>query len=248
MRNKLIIANWKMHGNLQELQKLSNQICDIITTQQIIILIPFIYITNLAKQFLKHKIAIGAQNLAAFTNGAYTGEISASMLLDIQCQYVLVGHSERKIYFKEDNLSLQKKFQLAITHHLKPILCIGETLSETHEREKILAQQLDDILQNNINLQANQFIIAYEPVWAIGSGKSANIDDLNNVFDILRQYLTKKFSLDFAKKIKIIYGGSVNSSNIVSLLQQKNIDGVLIGNASLKITEFKKILELIIKY
>lgn len=246
MRQPLVVGNWKMNGSLaltsELLQSIDNGIDDKIACD-IGVCIPFVYLSAAVNKTSNSKIQIGAQTLSEHKSGAYTGEVSATMLSELNCHWVLVGHSERRTYFKEDNSSLVLKTIAAQRAGLSPIYCVGETQVD---REKgnafsVIESQLVALLNNSdINLRA--VVLAYEPVWAIGTGLTASPDEAQEVHAFIRGLLKEK-DTDMANKAKILYGGSVNQNNAETLFQQRDIDGGLIGGASLDAQAFISICQ-----
>ncbi len=247
----LIAANWKQNGDLKTLTKLVN---DTIKLQkklkpkcEILILPPSIYL-NMTYDRLKHYnvsrqlISLGAQNISPFINGPYTGEVSISMIKDYKCSYALVGHSERRHIFLEDNKIIEKKIKLSLDSNLKTILCVGETLTEHNKKltKKVVSKQLKSALSKTIDLfkyNHDNIIIAYEPVWAIGTGKTATLDDIADVHEHIRETLDKMLGVK-NNAIKLLYGGSVNEKNAKSILHLPNVNGALVGGASLNSKKF----------
>jgi len=238
---KYCIANWKMNLTIEESisfsEKLQRKVLENHNTQ--IILCPsFVSIKDVKKSFLNSKIQIGAQNIHHELKGPYTGEISVKMLKEIECEWVILGHSERRQYFNEEDVIINDKLNTVVENDLKPILCIGENLDQRNNAEtfSILKHQLSTAL-NEINIKNKQLIIAYEPVWAIGTGVSASIKEISNSIKWIKEFLLEEFSL----KIPILYGGSVSSSNSIDIAQIDGVDGFLIGTSSLDVEEFYKI-------
>jgi triosephosphate isomerase (TIM) len=247
MREQFIIGNWKMHGDKTLVKGLLNGLKAAYSHPdakvQIVVCPPYIFLQQ-TQELLQHsKIAWGAQNVAAERNGAYTGEISVSMLLEFACQYVLLGHSERRTLFKETDAQIGKKFKLSVESGIRPILCIGETFAQRSaaQTESVLEQQIKTILTfDKASLQ--KAILAYEPVWAIGTGQVATPEQAQSVHQFLRQQIANVHP-DLAQKLPILYGGSVKASNAKALFQMPDIDGGLIGGASLQTDEFLQIYE-----
>jgi triosephosphate isomerase len=203
---------------------------------------PFISLYEVKKLLKGTSIKLGAQNMYFKDHGAYTGEISPRMLANI-CDYVILGHSERRQYFAETNLLIKEKVKAAFNYSLVPILCIGETLVENEASlaEKVLKKQITDSLGEIT--PSRDLIIAYEPVWAIGTGKAATAPLAQKTIKLIRDLLSDLWNTEIAQSIRILYGGSVNSSNIAEFMQEPDIDGCLVGGASLKADEFVKIVE-----
>lgn len=249
MRKMFVGGNWKMNGSLASIQSLLENILrsyPASATPEAVIFPPSIYLPEIAKLLKNTSIAWGGQNLSQYDQGAYTGEISADMLLDLGCLYVLVGHSERRQLFGESNEVIAHKFQQACKAQLKPVLCVGETKFERQSEQTyvIIENQLNAIF--NLSLPSSllqTMVIAYEPVWAIGTGLNASPEQAQAVHAFIRDYL-KKYDENLAKVVRIIYGGSVKAGNVKQLCQMPDIDGALVGGASLNAQEFVEIINL----
>ncbi|AOE48989.1 triose-phosphate isomerase [Kangiella sediminilitoris] len=247
MRKTLIAGNWKMHGSQDSIKDLLNGITgqlDASMDSDILVCPPTIYIDSVKKQLENAPVAVGAQNVSEQDQGAFTGEVSGDMLRDFGVEYVLVGHSERRSLFNESDEIVAKKFAKALEHGIKPVLCIGETLEqrENGTTMAVIKQQIDAVIDfygdRDVALdKISQAVIAYEPVWAIGTGMTATPEQAQDVHSSIRNYLAET-SQDTADKIQILYGGSMKASNAEQLLAQRDIDGGLIGGASLKADEF----------
>jgi triosephosphate isomerase (TIM) len=245
MRRKLVAGNWKMHGSRLENGPLVEAILSAPTHANVECLIcpPFVYLAEIARELRGSTVKLGAQNVSAEAQGAYTGEISAAMLRDAGCDYVIVGHSERRTLFGEDDLLVARKFAAAQARGLTPILCVGEQLSEreagrTHE---VVARQLDAVLDLTSIASLARAVIAYEPVWAIGTGHTASPEQAQDVHAFIRQRLARR-DAKIAAGLQILYGGSVKKGNVRDLFAQTDVDGGLIGGASLKSEEFLSIM------
>lgn len=242
---KLIAGNWKMNNTTKEslalIRDLKNKIKKIETKNEIVICPPFVSLHAASKEIINSRIMLGAQNMHFMDSGAYTGEISPMMLKEIGCKYVIIGHSERRQYFNENDELINKKVKAAIQHNLMPILCIGEKLGERQKniQKNIVEKQLINALQNTEKNNLNSLVVAYEPVWAIGTGKNATPEQAEEMHLFIRKVLEKQFG---NPKIKILYGGSVNEKNAKGILRQKNVDGALVGGASLKADSFIEII------
>ena len=246
MRRKVIAGNWKMN-------MLPNEAMDYVTKLEplvkdskndVIICVPFVdlfYAINLAQGT---NIKVGAQNMHFAEKGAYTGEVSGEMLKSVGCEYVIIGHSERRQYFAETDESVNKKLKAAYEYGLKPIVCVGETLEQREEgiTEDIITSQTEKALDGLTNEQVTSTIIAYEPIWAIGTGKTATSEDANNAIKAIRNKISEIYGNDVADNVIIQYGGSVKSSNAKELFTTSDIDGGLVGGASLDPEEFSKIV------
>lgn len=245
MRKKRVAGNWKMNGSKASVRTLAEDIKVGINTAsaaQIVVCPPTIYLAEVESVLRGSVIAWGAQNLCEEPAGAYTGEIAASMLLDYGCRYVIVGHSERRTLYGESDALVAKKFMQAVRNGLTPILCVGEYLEEREQgnTEKVVARQLDAVI-NFAGIDAfTQAVIAYEPVWAIGTGKTASAEQAQQVHGFIRQRIATHSAI-IANQIEILYGGSVKASNASELFGMADIDGGLIGGASLNADEFLSI-------
>ena len=245
MRNKLIAGNWKMNLTGVQIDALVNALSNqhLPANVDVLLLPAFVYLAQVKALLQGSSLKLGAQNLCAQEPGAYTGEVSAEMLRDVGCDYVLVGHSERRALFAESDDSVAEKFVRAVAGGLKPILCVGETL---HERESgaafaVIKRQLDAVINKcGIALFANA-ALAYEPVWAIGTGRTATPEQAQEVHAYLRSQVAKH-SAKLAGLIQILYGGSVKGANAKELLSMADIDGALVGGASLKAADFQEII------
>jgi triosephosphate isomerase len=238
MRQTLVAGNWKMNGSLAENQQLLEGIKAGVGADmkaEVAVCPPSIYIAQAADALAGSSIAWGGQNLSQMESGAYTGEISGAMLADMKCKYVIVGHSERRSLYGETDELVAEKFMAAQKAGLKPILCVGELLEERESgnTEAVVGRQLDAV---GIEAIANA-VIAYEPVWAIGTGKTATPDQAQEVHAFIRQRLAER-SADVAEKTQILYGGSVKANNAAELFAMADIDGGLIGGASLEAEGF----------
>ena len=244
MRIPVIAGNWKMNttvGEATELAKIMRGELDKIINVDKVICPPFVSLAPVGELIKGSSVKLGAQNLYFAEKGAYTGEISPLMLADL-CEFVIIGHSERRQYFKETGEVVNKKIVAALKVGLKPILCIGERLEENEagKTEEVVTEQLSSSLASIEDLDG--LIIAYEPVWAIGTGKAATSEQANETISFIRQNIAKLYSDKIAQDIRILYGGSVTSANAAEFMQQPEIDGALVGGASLKATEFFSIV------
>ncbi len=247
---KIIIAgNWKMNKTpaegvelIREIQALVGRQTDVTT----VVCPPFTGLESAARQLADSTIALGAQNMYAKPDGAYTGEISATMLRAIYCSYVILGHSERRTYFLESDALINAKVLAALDNNLKPILCVGETLAEREAGStlRVVERQTREGLQGVGADNADHLVIAYEPVWAIGTGRTATPEIAQEVHAFLRQLLGQMLGETAAGKVRLLYGGSMNPANASELLDQPDIDGGLIGGASLKARSFADLVEI----
>ena len=242
MRRPLIAGNWKMNGSKESVKSLLDGIKQGIggvSSAEVLVCAPSIYIDSVSSQLEGSPVVIGAQNMSEQASGAFTGEISGSMLNDFGCKYVIIGHSERRAIYGEDDALVAKKYAAVRAAGMTPILCVGETLEERESgvTESVVARQIDAVIDaEGIDALADG-VIAYEPVWAIGTGKTASPEQAQDVHAFIRGRLAEK-SADVAAKTQILYGGSMNAGNAAELLAKDDIDGGLIGGASLKSEDF----------
>lgn len=246
MGRKIIAGNWKMNmlpnEAMEFITKLSEKIRD--TQNEVILCVPY---TDLFYSLLTAQgtnIKIGAQNMHWEEKGAYTGEIAPKMLKSINVEYVIIGHSERRQYFAETDETVNKKIKSAMQNNLKPIVCVGENLEqkENNKTNEIITTQTQKALEGLTNSQVESTIIAYEPIWAIGTGKTASKEDANNAIKEIRNKIREIYGEQTAGKVKILYGGSVKPENAKELFDTSDIDGALVGGASLNVHEFEKIV------
>ena len=246
MGRKIIAGNWKMNmlpnEAMEFITKLSERIRD--TQNEVILCVPY---TDLFYSLLTAQgtnIKIGAQNMHWEEKGAYTGEIAPKMLKCINVEYVIIGHSERRQYFAETDEMVNKKVKSAMQNSLKPIVCVGENLEqkENNKTNEIITTQTQKALEGLTNSQVESTIIAYEPIWAIGTGKTASKEDANNAIKEIRNKIREIYGEQTAGKVKILYGGSVKPENAKELFDTSDIDGALVGGASLNVHEFEKIV------
>jgi triosephosphate isomerase (TIM) len=241
----IVCANWKMNKTHVEAKEFITNIIPLISScRSSIYLAPsFSSLQSSIEAAEGSNIIIGAQNMHDETEGAFTGEVSAGMLKNLGCEFVILGHSERRYIFNEDNAFINRKIIRAIKDGLKPVFCIGETQKEReeHNTEKVLEEQFIKGLQNISKEDVSKIVIAYEPVWAIGTGKTATSEIAESAHLFIRKLIIKHFDKKSADAMHILYGGSVKPSNIEELMQQNNIDGVLVGGASLEYKSFAEI-------
>lgn len=244
---KLVVANWKMHGNLRQNAVLLNDFVKQLSTlkhTQVVVCAPYPYLPQLQQYLSNTNIAWGAQNVAKEAIGAFTGEVSAAMLVDFGCQFVIIGHSERATAYCESDENIAQKFVTAQKNGLTPILCVGETLIEREAgvMEMVVGKQLDTIINlYGAKVLANS-VISYEPIWAIGTGLAATPEQAKSMHLFIRNKVAQGSS-QAANSLKILYGGSVNPQNAVQLFKVKNIDGGLIGKCSLNAQDFAAICQ-----
>ncbi|MBA4500771.1 triose-phosphate isomerase [Marinobacterium marinum] len=244
MRKALVIGNWKMNGlqdrNAELLTEVASGVAgDAFASVDIGVCPPFIYLQSVVQQLTGTMIATGAQNMSQHAGGAYTGEISAEMLADIGCSLVVLGHSERRSLFAETDVDVAEKVQAALAAGLIPVVCVGETLEqrEAGRAVEVVSQQLLQAIAGLDVTMLERIVVAYEPVWAIGTGLTASPEQAQEIHQALRAALSS-LSIDAAEQMRIVYGGSVNAANADALFAQPDIDGGLIGGASLKAEDF----------
>ena len=246
MRRKIIAGNWKMNMLPNEAIKFIDEIAPLVkdTKNEVVLCVPYIDLFYSLLTAQNTNIKIGAQNMHQEEKGAYTGEVSAEMLKSIGVEYVIIGHSERRQYFSETDETVNKKIKAAFEYGLKPIVCVGENLEQREDgvAEEIITKQTELALDGLSKDQVKNTIIAYEPIWAIGTGKTATSEDANNSVKAIREKIAKLYGKEVAEEVIIQYGGSVKSSNAAELFSTSDIDGGLVGGASLKPEEFAKIV------
>ena len=237
-RKKIIAGNWKMNKTPSEAKALVELLAPLVKNDDVDVVycVPAIDIVPVVEAVKGSNVAVGAENMYVEESGAYTGEIAPAMLVDAGVKYVIIGHSERREYFKEDDAFLNKKVLKALEHGLTPILCCGETLEQRESGVTLdwIRLQIKSDMQGVTAEQAASMVIAYEPIWAIGTGKTATADQAEEVCKAIRECIAEIYDTDTAEKIRIQYGGSMNAGNCKELLAKPNIDGGLIGGASLK--------------
>ena len=246
MKKLFIVANWKMNGNKESNEKLVNYINEKVDKDsniEVIICPPFTYLTQIL-ELKTSNIKMGAQNISESQNGAFTGEISGSMLQDMNIDHVIIGHSERRQMYNDTNTIIAQKFELAHQNNLIPILCVGESLNQrkTGQTLSVVASQIRSVIESTGIKLFTKTIIAYEPVWAIGTGETASPEQVEEVHSNIRNII-KEYDSNIAASIPILYGGSVNGANSKDLFTMVNINGGLIGGASLNGEEFVEIYQ-----
>ena len=248
-RIPIIAGNWKMHLNLASAKELIEEIKKTVMhtrDREVLVAPPFVYLISVREFIADSEIYLSAQNMHWDEKGAYTGEISASMLIEAGCTHVILGHSERRHLFGETDEFIDLKVKKAHQSGIKPILCIGEDLSQRENGEtfEVIKSQLEGSLKSFIEQRTTPYdlIIAYEPVWAIGTGQTATPDQAQEVHCFIRQWIGDTFGRELSGKIRILYGGSVKPANISELMAQPDIDGVLVGGASLNAEQFIPII------
>lgn len=244
MRKPIIAGNWKMNKTAAEAEQLIEELKPLVkkSKPEVVVCVPYTDLSAAKKAIEGSNIKLGAQNVAWADSGAFTGEISAAMLKEIGVEYVIIGHSERRTYFGETDESVNMRLKQALKCGLKPIVCVGETLFEREKKRtnKVLKRQ---VLEGFKGIEDfTDIVIAYEPVWAIGTGKTATAEDANKTIGYIRNLIKKTWGEDVAKGLRIQYGGSMKPSNAKELMAMRNIDGGLIGGASLKAEDFAAIV------
>lgn len=244
MRKPIIAGNWKMNKTAKEAVELINGLKPLIAKSkpEVVVCVPYTDLWAVAEAIKGSKIKLGAENVAWADNGAFTGEISADMLKEIGVEYVIIGHSERRQYFGETDESVNMRLKQALKKDLKPIVCVGETLAEREKNKtkKVLKKQVLEGFKDVKDF--SNIVIAYEPVWAIGTGKTATAEDANKTIGYIRSLVRKTWGAEVAKALRIQYGGSMKPSNAKELMAMRNIDGGLIGGAALKAEDFAGIV------
>jgi triosephosphate isomerase len=248
MRKKIIAGNWKMFKTSFEAIELVTELkrnLSEVTEVDIVVCPPFTALSEVHDVLTESNIGLGAQNLYWEDSGAFTGEVSAAMIKSTGAEYVIIGHSERRQYFHETDESVNKKIRAALKHQLIPIVCVGEVLSEREAGKTfaVIKTQCEGSLAGLSAKEMEGIIMAYEPVWAIGTGKTATPAQAQEVHKFIRELLTRKFDSDVAGKVRIQYGGSVKPENTAELMGQSDIDGALVGGASLKSDSFTQIVK-----
>lgn len=248
MRQRFIIGNWKMHMGAGEttafVQDLLPKMGE--ATTFVGIAPPFTSIEAAISAAEKSYLNIGAQNMSEFPKGAYTGETSSSMLKEGGVSFVILGHSERRIHFHEDDQTIHRKVKWALKEELLPVLCIGESQEERDQEmtEKVLVRQLSEALKDFSAKQLENLVVAYEPVWAIGTGKTATPEIAQETHFLIRSFIKKQWGEEIGERLPILYGGSVKPENTAILMAEPDIDGALIGGASLEVESFAKIIKI----
>ena len=246
MRRPLVVANWKMHMTLDQASALAEGVvvgCRDIGDADIVLAPPFTALAKVRKEVRESSLRLGAQNLYWEEKGAFTGEVSPVMLKDAGCDYIIVAHSERRQLFGETDKSANRKVLAALTHGLIPILCVGETDAERDRGVTyvVVDRQVKEALKDVAETQLETIVVAYEPIWAIGTGRTATPAQAEEVHQSIRGQLAKFFSADAADQVRILYGGSVKPDNVDDLMAEADIDGALVGGASLKADSFNRI-------
>lgn len=249
MRKNIVAGNWKMNKNLQEGIELAKELNEALKNKNVncdvVIGTPFIHLASVASSIDTTKIGVAAQNCADKESGAYTGEVSAAMVASTGAKYVILGHSERRAYYHDTPEVLKEKVKLALAHGLTPIFCIGEVLEEREAGKhfEVVKSQIEESLFELSSEDFSKIILAYEPVWAIGTGKTATADQAQEIHAFIRKILVEKYGQAIADNTSILYGGSCNAGNAKELFSNPDVDGGLIGGASLGVDKFMPIIE-----
>ncbi len=242
MRKPIIAGNWKMHKTISEavdfVEKIKTYVSE--TDVETVICAPFTQLKDIKEAVKGTNIKVGAQNMHYEEKGAFTGEVSAAMLKELMLDYVIIGHSERRQYFNETDETVNKKVKQALAYGITPIVCVGESLEEREagKTKEIVKKQIEKGLQGLTKEQASSLVIAYEPIWAIGTGKTASCQDANEVIAYIREVVKEMYSEDVSEEVRIQYGGSVKPSNVEEIMNETDIDGALVGGASLEPADF----------
>jgi triosephosphate isomerase len=246
MRKPIMAGNWKMNNTVSESIELVKGLIENteVAEKDFVVCPPYTALYTVSELIKGTDIKLGAQNIHFKEKGAYTGEISPLMLKELNVEYVIIGHSERRQYFGETDATVNKKIKTAFEYDMKPIVCVGESLAQREggSADKIVKDQLVNGLKNIRNEDAKKIVIAYEPIWAIGTGRTATSEQANDMIKFIRSVLADIFGKDEADTVRIQYGGSVKPSNVNEIMSQSDIDGALVGGASLKVDDFGKIM------
>lgn len=251
MARKIIAGNWKMNTNLKEGKELAKAVQVAVqkmevTHLSIVLAPPYTHLTEVGKIIEKGKIALGAQNVSSYENGAYTGDVSATMLKSLGVEAVIIGHSERRAIFGETGAQIREKMQRVWESNCLPILCVGENLEQrkANEQDAVIKKQLDEGLEGFGESRLENLVIAYEPVWAIGTGETASPRQAQDMHHFIRNHLSNTYSATLAQEISILYGGSVKPANAHDLFSQPDVNGGLIGGAALKAEDFVELIKI----
>jgi len=248
-RDKFVMGNWKMNGTKETVHALLHEISTLHLSSphaHAVVFPPYVYLEKVAWECRHAMIKWGAQDVSPYENGAYTGEVSAPMLKDMGCEYVLIGHSERREYFGETNEMIAQKFLQAAKAGLRPVLCVGETLEDhrTHNTQQKVLAQLESVLKYPIALKyLPQLIVAYEPIWAIGTGATASAEQAQEMHEYIRDQIAIHYAKIISEETRILYGGSIKADNAKSLFSQQDVDGGLVGGSSLNAGTFLEIIK-----
>lgn len=247
MRKPIIAGNWKMNNTIAETKQLISDLIPLVkdASCDVVICTPYTDLATAVEMTKGTNIKVGAENVHWAEKGAFTGEISADMLKELGVEYVIIGHSERRQYFGETDATVNQRMKAALAKGLKPIICVGETLEEREsgKTDEVVIRQTKGAFEGIDKSELDKIVIAYEPVWAIGTGKTATKEDANNTIKVIRDQMAALYCNDCAQnKVRIQYGGSMNPKNVKELMEMPEIDGGLIGGASLKADDFSKVV------
>ena len=243
MREKIVIGNWKMNTTIDEAINLMIDLKESLGENFTAVCVPYTHL-SVVQEIADDRIAVGAQNVCQFSNGAYTGEISAAMLQSLGVEYVIVGHSERRMLFNESDATVNSKLRASLEHDVSPIVCCGESLElrKAGTYLPFIKEQITKAFDGVSKEEIGSCIVAYEPIWAIGTGETASADQAQEVHAFIRKEIENMYDTTTANQLSIIYGGSVSPKNSKALFEEKDIDGALVGGASLKAKDFIKII------
>ncbi len=243
MRKPIIAGNWKMNKTIKESLEMIEELksFDLDKNVEKVLCVPFLSLKDMKKACEGTDVKIGAQNMHWEESGAFTGEVSPIMLKELDIDYVIIGHSERRLYFNETDETVNKKVLKALEYNINPIMCVGETLEEKEagNEKEVVKNQIVKGLKDVPSEDMEKIVVAYEPIWAIGTGKTASSDDANEMIGYIRQIIEEIYNNDVKEKVRIQYGGSVKPSNVSELMEKEEIDGALVGGASLNAQDFK---------
>lgn len=246
MRKPIIAGNWKMNKTIKESLEMIEELksFDLDKNVEKVLCVPFLSLKDMKKACEGTDIKIGAQNMHWEESGAFTGEVSPIMLKELDIDYVIIGHSERRLYFNETDETVNKKVLKALEYNIDPIMCVGETLEEKEagNEKEVVKNQIVKGLKDVPYEDMEKIVVAYEPIWAIGTGKTASSDDANEMIGYIRQIIEEIYNNDVKEKVRIQYGGSVKPSNVSELMEKEEIDGALVGGASLNAQDFKDLV------
>ena len=246
MRKNIIMGNWKMHFTIEETEEFLNSLLPKVKNAktEVVVCPPFTSLA-LSSNILKgSNVKLGAQNVHFEEKGAFTGEISPNMLKNLGVSYIIIGHSERRMYFGETDETVNKKIHMCLKHKFNPVLCVGESLEEkeSNNMEKVLTRQIEKAFFNISEEDAKKVVIAYEPIWAIGTGKTATCSDADNIISFIRKVISGIYNKEVSENIVMLYGGSVKPNTIKEQMSMENIDGALVGGASIVVEDFERIV------
>ena len=246
MRKNIIMGNWKMHFTIEETEEFLNSLLPKVKNAktEVVVCPPFTSLA-LSSNILKgSNVKLGAQNVHFEEKGAFTGEISPNMLKNLGVSYIIIGHSERRMYFGETDETVNKKIHMCLKHKFNPVLCVGESLEEkeSNNMEKVLTRQIEKAFFNISEEDAKKVVIAYEPIWAIGTGKTATSSDADNIISLIRKVISGIYNKEVSENIVMLYGGSVKPNTIKEQMSMENIDGALVGGASIVVEDFERIV------